>query len=189
RATEQRNRPGGRHRTAADHRDLLDPRGRVAGCAAAAQCRHQTSGHCVRPRQHQQLAVGSVMAVDSQIDTTTGTVRVRAQFDNADNALFPNQFVNVQLLVKTLQNALTIPTAAIQRGSPSATTGGAMGTYVYLVNADSTVAVRQITVGPTYVDPHGSSMTTVESGLAAGDKVVTDGADRLRDGLHVRVSS
>jgi len=136
-----------------------------------------------------QLAVGSVMAVDSQIDTTTGTVRVRAQFDNADNALFPNQFVNVQLLVKTLQNALTIPTAAIQRGSPSATTGGAMGTYVYLVNADSTVAVRQITVGPTYVDPHGSSMTTVESGLAAGDKVVTDGADRLRDGLHVRVSS
>ncbi|MGA8815993.1 MAG: efflux RND transporter periplasmic adaptor subunit [Xanthobacteraceae bacterium] len=136
-----------------------------------------------------QLAVGSVMAVDSQIDTTTGTVRVRAQFDNADNALFPNQFVNVQLLVKTLQNALTIPTAAIQRGSPGATTGGAMGTYVYLVNADSTVAVRQITVGPTYVDPHGSSMTTVESGLAAGDKVVTDGADRLRDGLHVRVSS
>ncbi|MFZ2065898.1 MAG: efflux RND transporter periplasmic adaptor subunit [Xanthobacteraceae bacterium] len=136
-----------------------------------------------------QLAVGSVMAVDSQIDTTTGTVRVRAQFDNADNALFPNQFVNVQLLVKTLQNALTVPTAAIQRGSPGATTGGAMGTYVYLVNADSTVAVRQITVGPTYVDPHGSSMTTVESGLAAGDKVVTDGADRLRDGLHVRVSS
>jgi len=136
-----------------------------------------------------QLAVGSVMAVDSQIDTTTGTVRVRAQFDNADNALFPNQFVNVQLLVKTLQNALTIPTAAIQRGSPGATTGGAMGTYVYLVNANSTVAVRQITVGPTYVDPHGSSMTTVESGLAAGDKVVTDGADRLRDGLHVRVSS
>jgi multidrug efflux system membrane fusion protein len=136
-----------------------------------------------------QLAVGSVMAVDSQIDTTTGTVRVRAQFDNADNALFPNQFVNVQLLVKTLQSALTVPTAAIQRGSPGATTGGAMGTYVYLVNADSTVAVRQITVGPTYVDPHGSSMTTVESGLAAGDKVVTDGADRLRDGLHVRVSS
>jgi multidrug efflux system membrane fusion protein len=136
-----------------------------------------------------QLAVGSVMAVDSQIDTTTGTVRVRAQFDNADNALFPNQFVNVQLLVKTLQSALTVPTAAIQRGSPGATTGGAMGTYVYLVNADNTVAVRQITVGPTYVDPHGSSMTTVESGLAAGDKVVTDGADRLRDGLHVRVSS
>ncbi len=136
-----------------------------------------------------QLAVGSVMAVDSQIDTTTGTVRVRAQFDNADNALFPNQFVNVQLLVKTLQNALTVPTAAIQRGAPGATPGGAMGTYVYLVNANNTVSVRQITVGPTYVDPHGNSMTTVESGLAAGDKVVTDGADRLRDGLRVNVSS
>ena len=136
-----------------------------------------------------KLAVGSVLAVDSQIDTTTGTVRVRAQFDNADGALFPNQFVNVQLLVKTLQNSLTVPTAAIQRGSPGATPSGAMGTYVYLVNADSTVSVRQITVGPTYVDPHSGSMTTVDSGLAAGDKVVTDGADRLRDGLHVRVSS
>ena len=136
-----------------------------------------------------QLGVGRVLAVDSQIDTTTGTVRVRAQFDNTDSALFPNQFVNVQLLVKTLANALTVPTAAIQRGSPGATPGGAMGTYVYLVNADSTVSVRQITVGPTYVAPNGSSMTTVESGLAAGDKVVSDGADRLRDGLRVNVSS
>jgi multidrug efflux system membrane fusion protein len=136
-----------------------------------------------------QLAAGSVLAVDSQIDTTTGTVRVRAQFDNADAALFPNQFVNMQLLVKTLQDALTVPTAAIQRGSPGATPGGTMGTYVYLVNADSTVSVRQITVGPTYVDPHSGSMTTVDSGLAAGDKVVTDGADRLRDGLRVNVSS
>jgi membrane fusion protein, multidrug efflux system len=136
-----------------------------------------------------QLAVGSVIAVDSQIDTTTGTVRVRAQFDNADNALFPNQFVNVQLLVKTLASALTVPTAAIQRGSPGASPSGAMGTFVYLVNADDTVSVRQITVGPTYVDPKSGSMTTVDSGLSAGDKVVTDGADRLRDGLHVRVSS
>ncbi len=136
-----------------------------------------------------QLAVGSVIAVDSQIDTTTGTVRVRAQFDNADNALFPNQFVNVQLLVKTLASALTVPTAAIQRGSPGASPSGAMGTFVYLVNGDDTVSVRQITVGPTYVDPKSGSMTTVDSGLSAGDKVVTDGADRLRDGLHVRVSS
>lgn len=136
-----------------------------------------------------KLGVGSVLAVDSQIDTTTGTVRVRAQFDNPDDALFPNQFVNIQLLVKTLQNALTVPTAAIQRGAPGATPGGVMGAYVYLVNANNTVSVRQITVGPTYVDPHQGSMTTVESGLAAGDKVVTDGADRLRDGLHVNVSS
>ena len=136
-----------------------------------------------------KLAVGTVIAVDSQINTTTGTVNVRAQFDNTDNALFPNQFVNAQLLVNTLQNALTVPTAAIQRGAPGATPGGALGTYVYLVNANNTVSVRQITVGPTYVAAHGSSMTTVETGLAAGDKVVTDGADRLRDGLHVNVSS
>jgi membrane fusion protein, multidrug efflux system len=136
-----------------------------------------------------QLAVGTVSAVDSQIDTTTGTVKVRAQFDNADDALFPNQFVNVQLLVKTLQNAVTVPTAAIQRGSPGAVTGGAMGTYVYLINPNNTVSVRQITVGPTYVTRNQVSMTTVDSGLSAGDHVVTDGADRLRDGLHVIVSS
>ena len=85
---------------------------------------------------------------------------------------------------------MTVPTAAIQRGAPGATPGGAMGTYVYLVNANNTVSVRQITVGPTYIAPHGNvSMTTVETGLSAGDRVVTDGADRLRDGLHVNVST
>ena len=80
------------------------------------------------------LATGRVAALDSQIDTTTGTVKVRAQFDNADNALFPNQFVNAQLLVKTLNNVVTVPTAAIQRGAP--------GSYVYVINADNTVSVR-----------------------------------------------
>jgi len=136
-----------------------------------------------------QLAVGSVSAVDSQIDTTTGTVKVRAQFDNADNALFPNQFVNVKLLVKTLQNAVTVPTAAIQRGAPGAVPGGAMGTYVYLINANNTVSVRQISVGPTYVTPQNVSVTTVDTGLSSGDRVVTDGADRLRDGLRVSVTT
>jgi membrane fusion protein, multidrug efflux system len=136
-----------------------------------------------------QLAVGSVSAVDSQIDTTTGTVKVRAQFDNTDNALFPNQFVNARLLVKTLQNAVTVPTAAIQRGAPGATPAGAMGTYVYLINANNTVSVRQINVGPTYIAAHNVSMTTVETGLSAGDHVVTDGADRLRDGLRVSVTT
>jgi membrane fusion protein, multidrug efflux system len=135
-----------------------------------------------------QLAVGKVVAVDNQIDTTTGTVKVRAQFDNADNALFPNQFVNVQLLVKTLQNAVTVPTAAIQRGAPGAS-GGALGSYVYVVNADSSVAVRQITTGPTYMTPDNVSLTAVESGLQSGERVVTDGTDRLRDGLHVNVTT
>ncbi len=134
-----------------------------------------------------QLAVGFVSAVDSQINTTTGTVNVRAQFDNTDNALFPNQFVNVQLLVKTLQNAVTVPTAAIQRGSPGATPGGAMGTYVYVVNANNTVSVRQVTVGPVFTVGN-VSMTTILSGLSAGDRVVSDGTDRLRDGMPVSIS-
>jgi membrane fusion protein, multidrug efflux system len=168
-----------------------------------------------------QLGVGYVAAVDSQINTTTGTVNVRAQFDNSDNTLFPNQFVNVGLLVKTLQNAVTIPTAAIQLGSPGSTPGGAMGSYVYVINPDSTVSVRQVIVGPSFVAPNqggngGSSssaaastnsspatttitgaaagpnsvsMTTITSGLASGQRVVIDGADRLRDGMRVRVSS
>ena len=122
-----------------------------------------------------QLATGKVSAVDNQVDTTTGTVKVKAQFDNADAALFPNQFVNAQLLVKTLQNVVTVPTVAIQRGSP--------GTYVYVLSADNTVSVRPIKIGPT-----DGSMTAVNSGLTAGDHVVVDGSDRLRDGLKVNLS-
>ena len=120
------------------------------------------------------LATGRVAALDSQIDTTTGTVKVRAQFDNTDNALFPNQFVNAQLLVKTLHNVVTVPTAAIQRGAP--------GTYVYVVNADNTVSVRPINIGPT-----DGPMAAVNSGLSVGERVVVDGTDRLRDGARVIV--
>ena len=123
-----------------------------------------------------QLATGSVFAVDNQIDTTTGTVKVRAQFENTDNALFPNQFVNARLLVKTLENAVTVPTAAIQRGSP--------GAYVYVINADNTVSVRQISTGA--ID---GNVTAVNSGLTAGEHVVVDGTDRLRDGLQVIVAA
>ena len=119
-----------------------------------------------------QLAVGKVSAIDNQIDTTTGTVKVKAQFDNENNTLFANQFVNVRLLVKTLQNAVTAPTSAIQRGAP--------GTYVYVINADNTVSVRQVSTGP--VD---GNITAINSGLSAGERVVTDGTDRLRDGVKV----
>jgi multidrug efflux system membrane fusion protein len=121
-----------------------------------------------------QLATGRVMALDSQIDTTTGTVKVRAQFDNADNALFPNQFVNAQLLVKTLHNVVTVPTAAIQRGAP--------GTYVYVINSDNTVSVRPIKAGPT-----DGPTAAVDSGLSVGERVVVDGTDRLREGARVVV--
>ncbi len=120
------------------------------------------------------LATGRVIALDSQIDTTTGTVQVRAQFDNADFALFPNQFVNAQLLVKTLHDVVTVPTAAIQRGAP--------GAYVYVVNADNTVSVRPIQLGPT-----DGPMAAVMSGLSVGERVVVDGTDRLRDGARVTI--
>jgi multidrug efflux system membrane fusion protein len=123
-----------------------------------------------------QLAVGKVSAVDSQIDTTTGTVRVRAQFDNANNALFPNQFVNARLLIKTLHDAVTVPTSAILRGAP--------GAYVYVINADNTVSVRQIKTSA--VD---GNLTAVTSGLQAGERVVIDGTDRLRDGMHVSIAA
>jgi multidrug efflux system membrane fusion protein len=123
-----------------------------------------------------ELATGKVSAVDNQIDTTTGTVKVRAQFDNTDNALFPNQFVNARLLVQTLRNVVTVPTSAIQRGAP--------GAYVYVINADNTVSVRQITTGA--VD---GNTTQARSGLSAGERVVIDGTDRLRDGLKVIVAA
>src|SRR5271170_2692190 len=122
-----------------------------------------------------ELATGKVSAVDNQVDTTTGTVKVRAQFDNTDNALFPNQFVNARLLVSTIQNAITVPTAAILRGSP--------GAYVYVINADNTVSVQQITT--SVVD---GKLTQVTAGLKAGQQVVVDGTDRLRDGLHIAVA-
>jgi multidrug efflux system membrane fusion protein len=92
--------------------------------------------------------------------------------------------VNAQLLETTLENVVTIPTAAIQRGAPGSTSSGANGSYVYIVNADDTVSVRQIVIGPT-----DGTMTAVNSGLTNGEHVVVDGADRLRDGLHVNVAT
>lgn len=120
------------------------------------------------------LATGEVSAHDNQVDTTTGVVRLRARFANADRALFPSQFVNVSLLLDTLHAVLTMPSTAVQRGTAS--------TYVYLVNPDSTVSVRPVQLGA-----QDGAMVTVESGLAAGDRVVTDGADRLREGARVTI--
>jgi membrane fusion protein, multidrug efflux system len=126
----------------------------------------------LRPRQRQNARNRPGGSDDSQIDTTTGTVKVRAQFDNADNALFPNQFVNAQLLVKTPHNVVTVPTAAIQPG--------ALGSYVYVINADNRVSVRPVNIGPT-----DGPMAAVNSGVSVGERVVVDGADRLRDGARV----
>ena len=119
-----------------------------------------------------KLATGELATLDNEIDTTTGTVKLRALFPNTDESLFPNQFVNARLLVDTLHDVVTVPTAAIQRGAP--------GTYVYLVGTDQTVAVKPVKVGVTDGDK-----VQVLSGVAAGDRVVIDGTDRLRDGVHV----
>ena len=123
--------------------------------------------------QKNQLGQGKLITTDNQIDTTTGTVRLRAIFDNTDEALFPNQFVNIRLLADTVRDATTVPVAAIQRGQP--------GTFVYLVKADDTVTVRVVETGAT-----DGEKVAVTKGLEIGDQVVTDGVDRLREGAKVR---
>ncbi len=120
------------------------------------------------------LATGTLETLDNQIDVTTGTVKLRALFANPKFTLFPNQFVNLRLVVSTVQNAVTVPNAALQTGAP--------GNFVYLVQPDSTVAIRTVKLGVADADK-----TQILSGLAIGDKVVIDGADRLRDGAKVRL--
>jgi multidrug efflux system membrane fusion protein len=127
-----------------------------------------------------KLADGKLLTVDNEIDTTTGTVKLRAQFDNDDGALFPNQFVNVSLLQDLLHDQLIMPNSAVRRGAPN----GVVSTFVYLVNADRTVSVRPVTLG--VVD---GERVAVTAGLAAGDMVVTEGGDRLRDGAKVQLPS
>ena len=123
-----------------------------------------------------KLATGTLSTIDNEIDTGTGTVKLRAQFDNRDEALFPNQFVNVSLLVDELQNVALVPSAAIQRGAP--------GTFVYVVKPDDTVAVQPVTIGQSSAD-----QVAITAGVAPGTAVVVDGADKLRDGAKVAVAT
>ena len=122
-----------------------------------------------------QLATGTLETIDNQIDTTTGTFKLRALFANPKAALFANQFVNVKLVVNTVRGAVTVPNAAVQTGAP--------GSFVYLLMPDGTVSVRAVRTG--LVD---AAKTQVTSGLAEGDRVVIDGADRLKDGAKVVVA-
>ena len=126
--------------------------------------------------QSTKIAEGKLIAVDNAINTSTGTVKLRAEFENEHFTLFPNQFVNVTLLVDTLHDAVTISPSAIQRGAP--------GTFVYLLKKDNTVAVTPIKLGSAQAD-----LVAVTEGLAVGDVVVTGGADKLRDGMTVKLSS
>jgi membrane fusion protein, multidrug efflux system len=122
----------------------------------------------------QQIATGTLYALSNQMATSTGTVTLRAKFENDDEALFPNEFVNVKILVDTLMQVVLVPTPAVLSGAP--------GDYVYLVNANKTVSVRKVTLGAS-----DGRNTAILSGLAAGDTVVVDGTDRLSDGAQISV--
>jgi multidrug efflux system membrane fusion protein len=121
-----------------------------------------------------KIAQGWLSTIDNQIDPTTGTVKLRANFDNRDGALFPNQFVNARLLVEEKHAVTLVPTAAVQRNSQT--------TYVFLVKPDSTVTVRPITLSTTEGDD-----AEVSSGLSPGDVVVMTGVEKLQEGSKVRV--
>jgi membrane fusion protein, multidrug efflux system len=122
------------------------------------------------------LATGRLVSTDSEVDPTTGTVKLRAMFDNADGALFPQQFVNVRLLVDTLHNQTVVPSAAVQRG--------AEGAFVFVVKTDHTVSLRTVIPGPQDGDN-----VSITKGLNVGETVVTDGGDRLREGSEVVIPS
>ncbi len=125
-------------------------------------------------RRSAQLDSGKVLAIDNQVNVSTGTVLIKAECPNARLALFPNQFVNVRMLLDTLQDAVVVPSAAIALG--------ASGSYVYVIDANNKVAVRQVVPGPSNQD-----YTAVSSGLKPGERVVTDGLDRLKDGSTVEI--
>ncbi len=119
-----------------------------------------------------KLATGTLLTIDNQIDQSTGTGRLKAAFDNKDNALWPNQFVNVRLLLEVRKNSTVVPAAAIQRGP--------QGALTYVVNPDKTVEIRPVTVAMTQ-----GNLSAVDQGLSPGDVVVTDGQDKLQAGSKV----
>jgi multidrug efflux system membrane fusion protein len=121
-----------------------------------------------------RLATGTLLTVDNQIDPTTGTVKLKGQFSNNDYALFPNQFVNVRMLVDVKRGATLIPGAAVQRGT--------QGTFVYVVKSDDTVTVRPVKLGPA----EGENVA-IDTGIEPDERVVVDGVDKLRDGGKVDV--
>ena len=120
----------------------------------------------------QKLATGKLETLSNQIDQTTGTVQLKAIFDNTDNALWPNQFVNAHLLLDTMKNAVIAPASALQRGPD--------GSYTYLVDANNVVQMRPVQVALTQ-----GSMVVIAKGLQAGDRVVTDGQEKLQAGMRV----
>jgi len=124
--------------------------------------------------QKAKLASGTVTAIDNQADPSTGTVRIKAQFANENNALFPNQFVNASLLVQTLGGVVIVPSAAVQLGPTP------QDKFIYVVGKGDTVSLRRVVIGSEEGDE-----TAIEQGISAGDVVVTEGLDKLQDGYKV----
>ncbi len=121
-----------------------------------------------------KLATGKLMTIDNQIDPTTGTGKLKAVFDNAERALWPNQFVNIHLLLEVRKNSTVVPAAAVQRGP--------QGTYVFVVKPDSTADMRKVTLGIAV-----GNFAAITNGITAGERVVTDGQDKLQPGTKVEV--
>jgi len=121
-----------------------------------------------------QLALGHVQAIDNQIDISTGTLKIKAIFTNQDDALFPNQFVNVRLKTQTIQNAISIPSDAVQHG--------AKGSYVYIINPQNKAEIRMLKLGMT-----SNGQIEVLDGLKGSEKVVLEGIDRLSEGKEVQI--
>ena len=121
-----------------------------------------------------QLGEGVLKTVDNQIDTTTGSIRLRAVFDNTDETLFPNQFVNIVLNLSTLRDSTVVPSATIQRAS--------FGTFVYVITPEGKATVRRVTLGPSQAD-----RVAINEGLEPGERVVLEGVDALREGIEVEV--
>ena len=121
-----------------------------------------------------KLSEGTLLSLDNQIDATTGTIKVKARFNNQDDALFPNQFVNARMLVDTEQNAVVIPSAALQMGNE--------GHFVWVLNSENKVSKHLVTPGI-----QDSQKVVIRAGISAGDRVVTDGIDRLTEGAKVEV--
>jgi multidrug efflux system membrane fusion protein len=133
---------------------------------------HQLAVEAYDRDNSDKIATGKLLTIDNQIDTTTGTYKLKAVFDNNKNELFPNQFVNVHLLVDTKKNVVLVPTTAILRGP--------QGTYVFGVNSKNAVAVKNVKVADTT-----GNLSGISSGLTDGDVVVVDGQDKLKDGIVV----
>jgi multidrug efflux system membrane fusion protein len=148
------------------------PEDQLPGVMAKMRAGQKLSVEAWDREMKNRLATGSLATVDNEIDQNTGTVKLRAQFDNAANKLFPSQFVNAHMLVERKTGVTVVPVAAIQRNTQSA--------YAYLVRKDRTVTVRPITVGSVDGD-----RAEIVAGLTSGDAVVTDGVDKLQEGSKI----